>query len=474
VRVVSAVLLAASTLVWMPGSPVGAWSSDDRAVAVFGQGTFSALDKGYSVAVDSSGNVYTTGYFNGTVDFDPGAGTANLTSNGGSDAFVLKLDSSGNYVWAKSFGSTNTDRGNSVAVDSSGNVYTTGYFNDTVDFDPGAGTTNLTASGNDVFVSKLDSSGDYVWAKSFGGSGSDLANSVAVDSSGNVYTTGYFNDTVDFDPGAGTTNLTASGNDVFVSKLDSSGDYVWAKSFGGIRSDSGNSVAVDSSGNVYTTGSFSTYYSNGTVDFDPGAGTANLGTNGSYDVWVSKLDSSGDYVWAKSFGGTAGDRGYSVAIDSSGNVYTAGSFESGRQGGAVDFDPGAGTVELNLDGGTDAFVLKLDSSGNLVTGAGVTVALSGGSTAVSEAGSTDSFTVVLTAQPSSDVVLSVVSADTGEATASPAQLTFTSGNWNTAQTVTVTGVDDNLIDGTQTTTVTVAVVDGSSDDAYDSVADSTV
>ena len=213
----------------------------------------------------------------------------------------------------------------------------------------------------------------------------------------------------------------------------------------------------------YTTGYFSTYYSNGTVDFDPGAGTANLGTNGSYDVWVSKLDSSGNYVWAKSFGGTAGDRGYSVAVDSSGNVYTTGYFAD-----TVDFDPGAGTVELNLDGGVDIFVLKLDSSGNLAPGngsAGVTVAASGDSTSVSEAGSTDSFTVVLTAQPSSDVVLSVVSADTGEATVAPAQLTFTNGNWDTAQTVTVTGVDDNLIDGTQATVVTVTVWSASASNA---------
>ena len=99
-------MLVVSTLVGVSGSPAGAWSSDDGAVAVFG-GTVD--DESFSVAVDSSGNVYTTGYFTGTVDFDPGAGTANLTSNGQSDVFVSKLDSSGNYVWAKSFGGTEDD-----------------------------------------------------------------------------------------------------------------------------------------------------------------------------------------------------------------------------------------------------------------------------------------------------------------------------------------------------------------------------
>ena len=108
-------------MLWLSGSPVGAWSSDDGAVAVFG------AESGKSVVVDSSGNVYTTGYFaNG--DFDPGSGTTNLTSNGGYDVFVSKLDSSGNYVWAKSFGGSGRDYGHSVAVDSSGNVYTTGSF----------------------------------------------------------------------------------------------------------------------------------------------------------------------------------------------------------------------------------------------------------------------------------------------------------------------------------------------------------
>ena len=250
-RVVVAAVLVASTLVWMPVSPVGAWSSDDGAVAVFSSYPGTTVNLNHAVAVDSSGNVYTTGYFYGTVDFDPGAGTANLTSQGFMDVFVSKLDSSGDYVWAKSLGGTSRNYGHSVAVDSSGNVYTTGHFDGTVDFDPGAGTTNLTASGTDVFVSKLDSSGNYVWAKNFGSTSISHGYSVAVDSSGNVYTTGYFSGTADFDPGAGTANLTSNGNtDAFVSKLDSSGNYVWAKSFVTHPSGPmGMSVAVDTSGN---------------------------------------------------------------------------------------------------------------------------------------------------------------------------------------------------------------------------------
>jgi hypothetical protein len=157
VRVVWPLLLAA--LVLTTGTPsTYAWSSAQATVSVFGG---AGTDWGFSIAVDSSGNVYTTGYFQGTVDFDPGAGTSNLTSAGGADVFVSKLDSSGALVWAKSFGGASADRGQSIAVDSSGNVYTIGYFAGTVDFDPGTGTSNLTSAGSgDVFVLKLTSSGE--------------------------------------------------------------------------------------------------------------------------------------------------------------------------------------------------------------------------------------------------------------------------------------------------------------------------
>jgi hypothetical protein len=204
--------------------------------------------------------------------------------------FVSKLNSSGNFVWAKRLGGVGTDIGNAVFVDAAGNVHTTGYFRGTADFDPGVGTINLTSAGNqDIFISKLDSSGSFVWAKSLGGGNYDIGNAVFVDAAGNVHTTGYFSGTADFDPGVGTVNLTsAGGDDVFVSKLNSSGSFVWAKSFGSSSTDTANAVFVDASGNVYTTGYFS-----GTADFDPGVGTSSLTRAGESDVFVLKLDSSG-------------------------------------------------------------------------------------------------------------------------------------------------------------------------------------
>jgi hypothetical protein len=316
------------------------------------------IDGGYSIAVDASGNVYTSGYFYGTADFDPGPDTFNLTSAGSRDIFISKLDASGNFVWAKQLGGPDWDNGYSIAVDNSGSVFITGYFQGTVDFDPGPNTFNLTSVGiYDIFISKLDATGNFVWAKQLGGSTTSIGNSIALDASGNVYTTGKFSGTVDFDPGPGTFNLfSTGGSDIFISKLDASGNFVWAKKMGGFGEDIGNSIAVDSSGNVFTTG-----YFQGTADFDPGPGTFNFSSAGNEDIFISKLDALGNFVWAKKMGGPSYDRGNSIAVDASGNVFTTGYFQ-----GTVDFDPGPGTFNLTGAGSRDAFISKLDASGNFV------------------------------------------------------------------------------------------------------------
>jgi hypothetical protein len=315
-------------------------------------------DAGNAIAVDAAGNVYTTGNFQETVDFDPGPEMYNLISKGGTDIFISKLDNRGNLVWARSMGGPSNDYGFGIAVDAAGNVYTTGGFTETADFDPGPGSYDLTDHGNwDIFVSKLDSSGNLVWARSMGGADSDYGIGIAVDSAGNVYSTGYFQGTVDFRPGPLHYNLTSNGStDVFVSKLNSSGFFVWARSMGGASSDYGNGIAVDASGNVYATGDFLA-----TADFDPGAGTLNLTSHGDRDIFVCKLDINGNLDWAKAMGGAAADRGRAIAVDSSGNACTTGYFQ-----GIVDFRPGSGWYFLHSKGQEDIFISKLDSSGNFV------------------------------------------------------------------------------------------------------------
>jgi len=317
----------------------------------------TSVDESYSIALDDTGNVYVTGWFEDTADFNPGPGTANLISAGLDDIFFAKYSSSGDYIWAKSIGGGANDRAYSIALDDTGNMYITGYFFDTVDFDPGPGTADLTSAGLvDIFFAKYSSSGDYIWAKKLGGIVNDEGSSIALDDTGNVYVTGRFQGTADFDPGPGTADLiSAGGNDIFFAKYSSAGNYLWAKRAGGTSGDGSTSIALDDTSNVYVTGDFG-----GTADFDPGSGTVNLTSAGSVEIFFAKYNSSGDYIWAKSLGGTSWDDGFAIALDGMGNVYVTGYFMS-----TADFDPGPGTANLTSAGGFDIFFAKYSSdSGN--------------------------------------------------------------------------------------------------------------
>ena len=331
-------------------------------------------DVGNSFAIDGSGNVVLTGYFNSTSDFDPGSGTSNLTSAGSSDIFIAKYNSSGDYVWAKAMGGTSADVGNSLALDVSGNLVVTGYFQVTADFDPGSGTSNLTSAGSsDIFIAKYNSSGDYVWAKGMGGTGNDQGYFLALDGSGNLVVTGYFNGTADFDPGSGTFNLTsAGGNDFYIAKYNSTGDYLWAKAMGGTGSDVGNSLALDGNSNVVVTG-----YFNGTnIDFDPSANTSTLTSAGGSDIFIAKYNSSGDYVWAIGMGGTGADQGNCLTLDGSSKLFVAGHFKA-----TVDFDPNAGTTNLtSMSGGQYGFVAAYVTCINPTSGGTIAAAQSGTNT----------------------------------------------------------------------------------------------
>lgn len=313
----------------------------------------------YSIALDASSNIYTTGFFEQNADFDPGPGIFPLTSSFGSNGFVSKLDKDGNFIWAKQFsGPLNSHcTGYAIALDGANNVFTTGYYSNTIDFDPGTNNFNLTAAGfDDIFISKLDANGNFIWAKQFMGNSFETANAITVNSTGNIYLTGYFQGTVDFDPGTGVNNITSAGNrDIFVAKLGTAGNFIWAKQMGGSLDDLSSSITTDATGNVYTTGSFS-----GFSDFDPGSGSFNLNSIGTSDtdIFISKLDSTGNFVWVKQIGSNEYDRGLSITSDKTGGIYASGYFY-----GIADFDSGINAYELSSSGEADIFILKLNSSG---------------------------------------------------------------------------------------------------------------
>ena len=320
-------------------------------------------DHAGSITTDENGNIYVTGYFRETVDFDPGPATLNLTSNGDADIFIQKLDPDGNLNWVKQMVGTDAGYPKQIITDEIGNVYTIGNFFGTVDFDPGIGVMNLTSIGvsNDianVFVQKLDTNGDLIWVKQFGGIIFNEGQSITIDTAENVYTTGHFEGTVDFDPGVGITNFTSFGDtDIFVQKLDVNGDFLWAKQIGGANLDYGTSITIDNNiDNIYTVG-----YFEGTVDFEPGTNPTYLTSNGNADIFIQKLNTNGELIWLKQIGGLDYDYCHMIVNDGNGNICLTGNF-----GNTVDFDPNTGTTNLSSNGYQDVFIQKLDDDGNLL------------------------------------------------------------------------------------------------------------
>lgn len=298
-----------------------------------------------SIKVDATGTIYAIGNFTGTPDFDPNAGVFNLTAVG-YDILILKLDSSGSLIWAKSMpGNTANpvNTGYDISLDSLGNIYTVGYFSDSIDSDPGAGVHTLTgfvsnnpveAGGLNLYVSKLDNNGNYVWAYSLIGDHSITVHpSMVIDSSNNILISGYTNGVgaalADFDFGPGTYYLPDTTGS-FILKINSDANFIWAKSTanrtGCCNSQSySNGISLDSAGNIYTIGDF---YA-GTYDFDPSASTF-LMTPNTVDLYVSKLDIDGNFVWAKQIGGNGAVLySGSLAIAPNGTVIISGRVASG-------------------------------------------------------------------------------------------------------------------------------------------------
>ena len=318
-------------------------------------------DSGMSVGFDSTGNIYFSGRFSSTVDFDPGAGTDNKTSNGGFDVFLSKYTSTGTYVWTKTIGGSGAEMNFGVVLDSTDNIYISSSFETTVDFNPDAGTDNKTSAGSsDIALTKFNADGSYGWTKAVGSTGTDNPMYMTIKQD-KIYITGLFSLTVDFNPDAGTDNLTSAGVlDFFVTKFNADGSYGWSQRIGGANSEYVSTIALDSTDNVYATGRFVE-----NTDFDPGAGDdTHTVVDNSGDVFLTKLNSDGSYGWTKTVGSYGADVGVGVAIDSNNNIYYTGYFSSDY--GAIDLDPGAGTDNHSTNGIYDIFLTKLSSDGSYV------------------------------------------------------------------------------------------------------------
>jgi len=339
-------------------------------------------DNADNVVIDKWGNIYVAGGFSGTVDFDPGSGVADYVSNGGTDAFLSKFSSNGTFQWARTWGGSGRDVAGGIGVDSFGNVYVDGPFQNSVDFNPDPLVTDMHSSNNknganNMFLSKFSPDGTFQWARTWGPSDAGgEAYGLAVDSADDIYAQGDFSgSTTDFDPWDPQhpdihTNhppVPSTGPvlfDAFLSKFDSNGDYMWAKTWGGEGYDDGDSVTVDGSGNVYVAG----MYASQTINFDPAGGISGTGhpANDSgivVDVFLSKFDTGGNFQWVRTWGGQGtDDAAGTIAVDGANNVYVGGRFASVN----CDFDPGSGVDLHSTNGSFDAWISKFDPSGTFL------------------------------------------------------------------------------------------------------------
>jgi len=301
---------------------------------------------GQGISTDASGNVVVTGGF-----YEPWVifGSDTLTSVGSQDFFVVKYDSSGNLLWAKSAGGNSYEFIKSVSVDASGNILVTGCFqSSSISFDT---TTTLFNAGNlDIFIVKYDASGNVLWAKSSGGSDDESGTSVFTDSSNNILVTGYFESNSITIGSTTLNNYSYSAlflpTDMFVVKYDSGGNVLWAKSTGGVEDESGNGITCDQIGNIFVTGSFDS----DSVSF----GAHTLLNSGDHDIFVLKYNTSGNEDWATTGNGPGLDEGFAIATDADGHAIITGLFGIPT----VSF----GTSILNNTGNLDFFVAKLNRS----------------------------------------------------------------------------------------------------------------
>ncbi len=325
------------------------------------------------IVLDGTNKIYISGKIMGGDDINAGSDSVKLKFADG-DSFIMKFDSDGNYKWSKQW-KANCNCFPSLAVDGLGNLYSSGSFSDTLHFNSETDSISLSSSKGNVYIVKLDSIGKLVWINQFGtdpsvkeGVYSSISiGAVSIKISNNIYIHGAFTGKSDFDPSIGEYNLTSLYRDTFTLKLDKNGNFIWVKQIPMKALPTTLSITLDAWENIYSVGVFSD-----TLDFDPSSAVYNLIAKGHGDMYISKIDSSGNFVWVKQIGGSSApiidtrgfhndffdfyDAGVSISVTESGDIYTVGSYLD-----SADVDPGIGEYQLV---GSGYFLLKLSQTPN--------------------------------------------------------------------------------------------------------------
>jgi len=303
---------------------------------------------GNSTASDPAGNVYVTGHFFGqSIAF--GNTTLTNSNTGFADFYIVKYDANGNVLWARSAGGANTESGTGIAIDQTGSIYVTGWFlSPDIKFDTII-LINKAPYFFDMFLVKYDKNGNVTWAKSAGGPSDDKGMALAVDGMNNLTVTGsYKSNSIVF----GSSTLVNSGpgyEEIFVIRYDPNGNILKASSYGGYGPDVASGITIDEKYNCYLTGSY--------LSPDLYFGPYSIGNNGLSDMFVTKIDSSGNVLWLTGAGSTGYDAGTSLTVDKGNNIYVSGYFT----GPSIRFD----TLTINNSGinTRDAYLTKLNDKG---------------------------------------------------------------------------------------------------------------
>lgn len=311
-----------------------------------------------SVAHDDNSNIYFTGSYWRTVDFDPGNNIKHLVTLNPPDGYLCSLDSNGNFRFVRNFRGGGHTNCSNVKYDDNGFLYILGNFQSNLIAKPNQRRING-KGGTDIYLTKMDTSGVSTWTRHIGGGYGEYGVLMELDYSGNIYISGLYKDSIDMDPTNAKYYLKGNGNqiqnffDIFIAKYNSQGYFLWAKGFGGIGYEYIYAAALDSDNNVYISGIFSD-----TADFDPSTKLNRLIPNGNNDIFISKFDSLGDYQFTIQYEGQGTGAINSLETDNHDNLICAGYFID-----SVDFDPGiAKLYKTTAQFGSDLFIQKLNQN----------------------------------------------------------------------------------------------------------------
>jgi len=327
-----------------------------------------------SITIDSDNNLYVTGTFKGSVDFSLGGATNIVNSVGVQDLFILKTDVNGNLIWIKFIQGSGGSLFSRNIFLKNDNLYINGTYTGSIDFDPSSNTQYMSGTYNSTsFILKLTKNGGFVWTKrnikSSNIYGGIAISDVDVDNFGNLYTCGSIRGEIIFED---TTHITEATNnsmtnfdgDAFIEKRDTSGNFIWLKIFQGNSDDYILSVESDSLGNLYCTGN-----GNYGMDLDPSSNQVLLSDMDNKECFVLKLNSLGNFIWAKAFvpSSAFGSNGFSIRVDKSNNIYSIGGYYLETD---INPDPNAEQI-LPIGGKSNFYIQKLDAGGNFIWGKGI-------------------------------------------------------------------------------------------------------